>query len=98
MSVAAQADLLSKGFEHLVGPSQGRSDTRSRSLEHSPHHRNSLKVSRYLTLTKIYKYYLLLIYLDRRKWPVLSREKDHCRILIKILRQYGRNSRTLINR
>ena len=33
MKVAAQADVLSQGYEHLVSPPHGRVDNRSRSVE-----------------------------------------------------------------
>ena len=49
--VAAQADVLSAGYEHIVRPPvpgvSGRTDTRSRSVETSPCHRPNQSTSRY---------------------------------------------------
>ena len=49
--VVAQADVLSAGYEHIVRPPgpgvSGRPDTRSRSVESSPCHRQDQKAARY---------------------------------------------------
>ena len=49
--VAAQADVLSAGYEHLVRPPgsgvSGRTDARSRSVDTTPRHRDSQNTARY---------------------------------------------------
>ena len=55
--VAAQADVLSAGYEHIVRPPgppvSGRTDARSRSVETSPSHRLHQNTARYDNLCLI---------------------------------------------
>ena len=55
--VAAQADVLSAGYEHIVRPPgppvSGRTDARSRSVETSPSHRLHQNTARYDNLCRI---------------------------------------------